>query len=172
MKHALKYLLFICITILSINTYSQTTAEKYVCIPCGRECDKEIHDKPGTCSHCQMVLVKKSTVTFTEIKPSDICAYIKEHPGVVLLDVRTKAEFEGQANPNFGSLKNAINIPIQELEARLTEIDSLKNKEIIVYCSHSHRSPRATYILSQHGFTKVKNMSGGMSTMNDVACKK
>jgi rhodanese-related sulfurtransferase len=43
------------------------------------------------------------------------------------------------------------------------ELAKYKNKEIIVYCSHSHRSPGASYMLSQNGFKKVTNMQGGMS---------
>jgi rhodanese-related sulfurtransferase/DNA-directed RNA polymerase subunit RPC12/RpoP len=146
--------------------------EVYQCIPCGNECDNITYKEPGMCPHCNMQLVKKSTVTFKTILPSEVCDYISTHPGVVLLDVRTKEEFEGKANPDFGTLKNAINIPVQELENRLSEIADLKNKEIIVYCSHSHRSPRASYILTQNGFINVTNMAGGMSVMNDNACKK
>ncbi len=44
------------------------------------------------------------------------------------------------------------------------ELSKYKKSEVIVYCSHSHRSPRASYILGTHGFTNVKNMSGGVST--------
>lgn len=119
-----------------------------------------------------MTLVKKSTVTFKTIQPNDICAYIKAHPAVVLLDVRTGDEFEGKAKQNFGVLKNAINIPVQELEKRIGKISSLKNKEIIVYCSLSHRSPAASYILTQKGFSNVTNMAGVMSVMSDNTCKK
>ena len=81
-------------------------------------------------------------------------------------------EFEGKANPDFGSLQNAINIPIQELETRIEELDAYKNKQVIVYCSQSHRSPRASYLLTQNGFTKVTNLAGGMSVMEDKSCKK
>jgi rhodanese-related sulfurtransferase len=84
--------------------------------------------------------------------------------------VRTKDEFEGKSNPKFGTLKNAINIPIQVLEEKISTLDQYKDKEIIVYCSHSRRSPRASYILTQHGFSNVTNMAGGMSEMKDKAC--
>jgi len=117
-------------------------------------------------------LVKKSTVHFKTIQPSEICNYVASHPDVVLLDVRTKEEFEGKANPNFGTLKNAINVPIQVLQNQISSLDAYKNKEIIVYCSHSHRSPRASYILTQNGFTNVINMAGGMSEMKDRTCVK
>jgi rhodanese-related sulfurtransferase/DNA-directed RNA polymerase subunit RPC12/RpoP len=147
-------------------------ADQYKCLPCGQECDKATYDKPGKCAHCTMELVKASSIVFKTIQPSEICSYLQKHPGVVLLDVRTKEEFEGKANPNFGSLKNAINISVNDLEQKIPSIANLKNKEIIVYCSHSHRSPRASYLLTQHGFTNVTNMAGGMSVMKDNACKK
>ena len=147
-------------------------ASQYTCIPCGYDCDKLTYAKPGTCAHCQMPLVKKSTIVFTSIQPSAICKYIAGYPGVVLLDVRTREEFEGKANPNFGSLRNAINIPVQELETRISELNAYKKKQIIVYCSHSHRSPRASYLLTQNGFTNVTNLAGGMSVLKDISCKK
>ena len=159
--------------LLAAEAGSQTaTPEKYQCLPCGQNCDKKLYDKPGQCSHCHMQLVKKSTVVFKNIQPSEICSYIGNHPQAILLDVRTVKEFEGKSSPNYGSLKNAINIPIQELNNRLAELNPYRNKEIIVYCSHSHRSPQASYLLTQNGFTNVTNMSGGMSAVKDDSCKK
>lgn len=151
---------------------TRTITEEYKCLPCGRDCDSYSYNKPALCPYCQMELVKKSTIVFKTIQPSAVCSYIKKHPSVVLLDVRTKEEFEGKADPDFGSLKNAINIPIQELKTRLNTIGNLKNREIIVYCSHSHRSPQACYLLTQNGFTNVTNMAGGMSMLKDEYCKK
>lgn len=118
-----------------------------------------------------MQLVKKSSVVFANIQASSICQYIRSHPDAVLLDVRTKEEFEGTAQPDFGRLKNAINLPIQQLEEKMGTIAHLKNKEILVYCSHSHRSPQASYILTQNGFNHVTNMLGGMSVVTDKECK-
>ena len=178
-KTFLQLLLLICVIILFVNAFAQSgkhetknSQEQYVCLPCGNDCDKIIYDKPGQCPHCNMPLVKKSTIVFKSIQPSALCKYITEHPEVVLLDVRTKEEFEGKAKPDYGILKNAINIPVQELESRLSELNSFKNREIIVYCSHSHRSPQASYMLTQNGFAKIINMSGGMSVLEDNSCKK
>jgi len=144
----------------------------YQCLPCGNECDKARYNTAGKCTHCGMQLVLAATIHFEEISSATICDYIKQHPQTVLLDVRTKAEYEGTTDPNFGTLKGAINIPIQELALRLTELEKYKDKEILVFCSRSHRSPQAAYLLTQNGFQKVVNMSGGMSVVNDTACKK
>lgn len=144
--------------------------QTYKCLPCGYECDQMTYNEPGTCSHCQMKLVPEKTIYFGKLQTDQLCDYVRKNPSVVLLDVRTPLEFSGKAEPNFGSLKNAINIPVQELEARIKELDRYKGREIIVFCSHSHRSPQAAWILNQNGFRKVKNMEGGMSVMPAASC--
>ncbi|HEX2955895.1 MAG TPA: DsrE/DsrF/DrsH-like family protein [Chitinispirillaceae bacterium] len=72
-----------------------------------------------------------------------------------LLDVRTTGEFE------MGSIENAINIPIDELRARMWELD--KNKEVLAFCQVGLRGYVATRMLMQNGF-KVRNLSGGYKT--------
>jgi rhodanese-related sulfurtransferase/DNA-directed RNA polymerase subunit RPC12/RpoP len=163
-------LLLVLFSVSSENLYSQST--EYVCLPCGLDCDNAVHKEPGQCMHCGMGLVKKSTVVFNRIEPDALCSYVASHPGVILLDVRSKREFEGKSTPDYGTLKNAINIPIQEMDKRITELDAYKNKEIIVYCSHSQRSSRVSYQLTQNGFTKVTNMQGGLRLLKDDSCKK
>ena len=151
---------------------AQTTDQKvYKCIPCGQACDDKTFSQPGECESCHMKLVEASTIQFTTVSPESICAYITSHPDAVLLDVRTAKEYKGAAEPDYGTLKNAINIPIQELEKRLEELQAYKDREIIVFCSHSHRSPQAAYLLTQNGFTNVTNMAGGMSVVTDPSCK-
>ena len=161
---------------LSPSLVAQSSAtgkpSSFQCVPCGYDCDKTTYDHPGKCPHCQMDLVDVRTITFKTIAPEDICAYVKKHPDVLLLDVRTQQEFEGKADPDFGTLKYAVNVPVQELEARLSSLSAWKVKDIIVYCSHSHRSPRAAWILSNNGFKKVTNMAGGLSVLKDRSCVK
>jgi rhodanese-related sulfurtransferase len=164
------FLLSIASSLLFIVSSSGKTKsnrqEDYVCTPCGSDCDGEVHKGPGTCSHCHMALVKKSTITQKNIEPGDLCAFIAKQGSedVLLLDVRTVAEFEGKDDAKFGRLANAVNIPIQDLDKRMGELNKWKGRPIVVYCSHSHRSPRASYMLSQNGFQNVTNMLGGMST--------
>lgn len=170
----MKYILICLLAILSfLNDHAQqAVTESYKCLPCGQSCDQDSYTAPGKCTHCGMQLVKASTIHFDAVEPEKICAYLTAHPQVLLLDVRTKEEYEGKADPDFGTLKNAINIPIQELSNRLNELAGYKNKEILVYCSHSHRSPQAAYLLTQNGFAQITNMAGGMSVVTDKQCKK
>lgn len=165
--------LLLSIFLLSTLVQAQKNEKTlYRCLPCGNDCDKAEYKDEGKCGNCGMQLVRASTINFAEVSPSDICDYIKRHPKTVLLDVRTKLEYEGMASPNFGTLKGAINIPIQELPQRLSELEMHKGKQILVFCSHSQRSPQAAYLLTQRGFNKVANMAGGMSVLQDISCKK
>lgn len=76
--------------------------------------------------------------------------------GALLLDVRTTAEFGG------GHLENALNIPVQELEAKLSTLPAKKDQDIVVYCHSGRRSAAAAEMLKQAGYTKVVDL-GAMS---------
>ena len=151
---------------ISITTFAQLP--EYVCSPCNNACDKVIYHKPGTCTSCHMTLVLKTALQqFKNLTAAEFCERINMNPSVVLLDVRSAGEFTGSDWGNtYGHFKNAININIDELEKRLSELEKYKDREILVYCSHSVRSPRAAMILNEHGFKKVSNLAGGVSTLH------
>lgn len=71
----------------------------------------------------------------------------------ILLDVRSSAEFDA------GHIEQAINIPVDDIRSRMHELD--KNKTIYIYCLGGLRGYLAQRILKQHGFSQLKNMSGG-----------
>jgi rhodanese-related sulfurtransferase len=161
----MKTLLLVAIALVA-TSFVANQKKEYVCTPCGRECDHTVYDKPGTCSACGMKLVEKSSVKFKELSFEEVCARLKANPKAVLLDVRTPGEFNGSSDvETFGHFKNAININVEELSSRLNEINKYKDQEVLVYCSHSHRSPRASYLLTTSGFTNVSNVAGGVSTI-------
>jgi len=80
---------------------------------------------------------------------------------VVVLDVRTPEEFKSQT----GHLPRAINIPIQELEGRLKELDKFRLRQLLVYCRSGNRSMRASAILKKQGF-KLIHLDGGILQWN------
>lgn len=81
----------------------------------------------------------------------------------LLLDVRTADEY------SLGTLPNAINIPVDELRTRLSELP--KDKPIVVSCAVGLRGYLAYRILTQHGFKNVKNLSGGYKTWSVASAK-
>jgi len=72
-----------------------------------------------------------------------------------LLDVREPHELE------ISHLKGADLIPLGQLAARLSELDSAD--EMVVFCKSGTRSARALELLASAGFRKVKNLKGGIN---------
>jgi len=105
---------------------------------------------------CTARVSQNQTSTYIDITPIEAREKIQKAKNVLLLDVRTKEEFSEER------IKNALNIPVQELEKRLDELKKYKNFEIIVYCRSGARSRRASEILVKNGFKFVYNLSGGI----------
>lgn len=82
---------------------------------------------------------------------------------VSLIDVRTTEENA------LGTIEGSLNIPVDELRERLSEIP--QNKKIIVFCGTGHRSYFAARILMQNGFSDVFNLSGGYITYEHATQK-
>lgn len=70
----------------------------------------------------------------------------------LILDVRTAEEFAEAHIPG------ARNIPVQELQRRHAELGDNRHQPIIVYCRSGARSALAARLLSQLGFTSVKDI--------------
>lgn len=75
-----------------------------------------------------------------------------ERKDALLLDVRTEGEYQN------GHIPGTVNIPLDELRERLSELD--RGKKLYVNCQSGLRSYLACRILSQNGFS-CKNLAGG-----------
>ena len=76
---------------------------------------------------------------------------------ILFLDVRTSQEFKYE-----GSIKNALLIPVNDLEKKITMLEAYKRKNIIVYCRSGRRSKMAAKLLKKKNFS-VKNLEGGFT---------
>ena len=88
----------------------------------------------------------------------------KQQEGYLLLDVRNESELEKN-----GRLKGAVNIPLDSLRERLSEVP--KDQPIIVSCHSGLRSYIAERILKQHDY-KVKNLDGAFALYSIVRPEK
>jgi phage shock protein E len=70
----------------------------------------------------------------------------------LLIDVRTPEEFAG------GYIPGAVNIPLQELSSRLSEVP--KDQPIVVYCRSGNRSAQAVDLLTEAGYTGLYDLGG------------
>jgi molybdopterin/thiamine biosynthesis adenylyltransferase/rhodanese-related sulfurtransferase len=75
---------------------------------------------------------------------------------MTLVDVREPNEVE------TARIEGALWIPLGDLEARMGELDALRDQTIVVHCHHGIRSSKAVRILLAHGFSTVENMDGGI----------
>ncbi len=73
----------------------------------------------------------------------------------LLLDVRE--EFEWQ----IVHIPDCLLIPMNKLPTHLSALDT--NRAIVVLCAHGHRSLYAIQYLQSCGFTKLRNLTGGMA---------
>ena len=79
----------------------------------------------------------------------------KEPETFIIIDVRDELEFQ---TFNLGG----DNIPLSLLVAEVSELDYKKDSEIIVICQRGLRSETARRTMVQHGYTNVRNLTGGL----------
>lgn len=84
--------------------------------------------------------------------------------GAQVVDVRSAGEH------GFANIPGTLNIPVEELRDRLTEIQM---EDVVVYCQVGQRGHIATQILKANG-AKVRNLDGGFLTWaaGEAALKK
>ena len=82
--------------------------------------------------------------------------------GAIILDVRSKGEFEG------GHIKNAINIPVDQLSNSLNKLKD-KSQPIITCCASGMRSASAKSILLSKGYKDVYNGGGWYGLQNKLS---
>ena len=90
-----------------------------------------------------------------DIEAVDLAKRLKQGNHLRLLDVREPHELQ------ISHLDNATLIPLGQLAARLSELDTAE--EIVVFCKAGTRSSRALELMVSAGFRKIKNLKGGIN---------
>jgi len=79
---------------------------------------------------------------------------LDEGKDIVLLDVRTSAEYQEK------HIANGILIPLDQLRQRASELP--RDKEIVVYSGTSRRAYEGSLLLRTAGFQNVRVLDGGI----------
>ena len=95
------------------------------------------------------------------VTPSEATLLINRQDAVVL-DVRETSEWSA------GHIGGARHISLGQLESRLSELEKIKDKPIIVVCATGNRSSSACGQLKKHGFDKVYSLSGGVAAWREA----
>ncbi len=105
---------------------------------------KELIDYEGFCN----------PMNTTDITPRELAERIARGDELVLVDVREGYEWD------TGHIHAARHIPMQQIPKRLAEIPA--DTEIVMICRSGSRSSNAQHFLINQGYTRVKNLVGGM----------
>ena len=91
----------------------------------------------------------------------ELNAKLNRNKDIIILDVRS------EDNYMIKHIKNALNIPYDELEGRAGELDS--TKEIIIYCGNYDcgLSANAVTLLTKLGFKNVFVLEGGIESWQE-----
>ena len=72
------------------------------------------------------------------------------------------AEILGPEYFASGHLPGAINLPLEGFAENALRLLPDKQADIVVYCHHGTRSARAVEFLRAAGYSKVRNLTGGI----------
>jgi len=78
----------------------------------------------------------------------------RKDPDLVVLDVRTPAEFAA------GHVPGARNVSHDVLSSKLAELGELRDKQVVLYCRSGRRTLLAEDALRKAGFTKLLHLQG------------
>ncbi len=93
-------------------------------------------------------------VGFVEMTVEELKSRLDHGESVFILDVRNPPEYE------ICRIPGSTLLPLPELAQRLGELDP--QREMVVHCKSGMRSAKAIDFLRQRGFTKLKNLKGGI----------
>ncbi len=96
---------------------------------------------------------KVNGVTF--LSPQEMIKLMNAHNAVVV-DIRN-AELYAQ-----GHVIDALHIPLDEFEQKISKLDKFKEKPIVISCATGQTASKAGAILRKNDFTRVHALKGGI----------
>jgi uncharacterized membrane protein YdjX (TVP38/TMEM64 family)/rhodanese-related sulfurtransferase len=98
------------------------------------------------------------------IEASDLADRLDRDPGPIVVDVRGPDEFRGA----LGHLRGARNIPLDDLQRRISELGEFRERELALVCRTQIRSAKAAALLKNAGFADARVLRGGMDQWNKI----
>jgi uncharacterized membrane protein YdjX (TVP38/TMEM64 family)/rhodanese-related sulfurtransferase len=109
-------------------------------------------------------LIGRPRGSFAWIGANELKHRLDRSDPVTVIDVREPDEFTGA----LGHIAAARNIPITELNSRLTELGGLEGSPIVLVCRTDKRSAAAARTLRAVGFSQVNVLRQGMERWNEA----
>ena len=90
-----------------------------------------------------------------DVESDELAMDIPHDPNLQVIDVRKSAEF------TEGNVKNAINLPLNEMTDLAQIANFEENQNLYVHCGGGYRSVIACSLLKSHGIHNIRNVIGG-----------
>ena len=97
-----------------------------------------------------------------DISVEEAYKMMTEDSSLIVIDVRTPGEYTGP----LGHVKGTQLKPVQQIEQWASELESAKDKKIVLICRSGNRSGYAARFLQERGFSHLYNVMGGMMDWN------
>ena len=94
--------------------------------------------------------------SYSDIDSTKTLELVEENEKTLVIDVRDTDAYAK------GHLANAINIPFDEFESKIADLEGYKDQDIILICNTGNKSGKAAKMLVDKGFSKVYNAEDGM----------
>jgi len=132
-----KFITFMLCSVVALSACSNTAYEPALCPP-----PADDYQEPDNAP-----LSNPTRITAAQ-------AYEMFSPEAIILDVRNEDEYL------TGHIKNAILLPVNDLQERANELLLDFEQLILIYCRSGNRSARAATYLAELGFTRVYDFGG------------
>ena len=98
-----------------------------------------------------------------DVESDELAMDIPHDPNLQVIDVRKSAEF------TEGHVKNAINLPLNEMTDLAQIANFEENQNLYVHCGGGYRSVIACSLLKSHGIHNIRNVIGGFEKIKQEA---
>jgi len=127
------------------------------CPVCGKNPTvKELIDYEQFCGLTRGESMQTQENGVVDITVEELKRKIDKKEDFVFLDVREDFEYQ------IANIEGTKLMPLSQFESRVSELESLKDKEIVAHCHHGGRSRQALEMLKSKGFKNLKNVAGGI----------
>jgi rhodanese-related sulfurtransferase len=90
------------------------------------------------------------------ITPTNLVNLVNRE-GAMLLDIRDSKDYSS------GHIAGAVSMPVSSIDARIGELESHKDKPVVLVCKMGQHASATGRKLKALGFENVRRLSGGMS---------
>jgi len=98
---------------------------------------------------------------YTTILPKELLEMMNQNKELIIIDTRIKEFF------NKGHIRGAVNLPYTSMKTMNKVLKNEMSKDIVIYSEDGERSKKICDILTNLGFSRIKNLHGGVKNWTE-----